>query len=73
MFFCDQEWALEGYQLWIVCDKGDQSLADGMENSHDTQEDHMDNGHSSESTRVMQLQFVKSALTVNPCSVCIAS
>lgn len=56
-----QEWGLEGYQLWIVCQE-EQSVNGFAE----TEEDN----HSI--TNVMQLQFVKSALTVNPCVVCIS-
>lgn len=62
--YCDfhwQEWGLEGYQLWVVCQE-EQSVNGFAE----TEEDN----HSI--TNVMQLQFVKSALTVNPCVVCIS-
>ncbi|KAK3091743.1 hypothetical protein FSP39_022283 [Pinctada imbricata] len=49
------EWALEGYQLWIVSEGTDRVEEDFV-------------GVGLDSSRVMQLQFVKSALTVNPCS-----
>lgn len=50
------EWGLEGYQLWVVCQE-EQSVNGFAETKEDN--------HSI--TNVMQLQFVKSALTVNPC------
>lgn len=56
-----QEWGLEGYQLWIVCQE-----EQGVNGFAETEQDN----HSI--TNVMQLQFVKSALTVNPCVVCIS-
>ncbi|CAG2191158.1 RIC1 [Mytilus edulis] len=49
------EWGLEGYQLWMVC--GDQKEAHQTDYNDNTQCSH-----------AMQLHFVKSALTVNPCS-----
>lgn len=42
-----QEWATEGYQLWMVKVEGDSS------------------------TNLIQLDFVKSPLSVNPCMVSI--
>ena len=53
-----QEWGLEGYQLWIIgsqCNEGD-------ENGQYATVDHTD---------IIQLQFAKSSLTVNPCMVCV--
>ncbi|KAL3868474.1 hypothetical protein ACJMK2_041275 [Sinanodonta woodiana] len=47
------EWGLEGYQLWMICS--------------DKEEDQQNMCQSVEATQLMQLQFVKSALTVNPC------
>ncbi|XP_060564510.1 guanine nucleotide exchange factor subunit RIC1-like isoform X1 [Ruditapes philippinarum] len=48
------EWGLEGYQLWMIgsqCNEGD-------ENGQYATVDHTD---------IIQLQFAKSSLTVNPC------
>ncbi|XP_033737683.1 RAB6A-GEF complex partner protein 1-like [Pecten maximus] len=50
------EWGLEGYQLWMVCETVETEL-EGYVGYHG----HRDMSH------IMQLQFVKSALTVNPC------
>lgn len=55
VYFIVQEWGLEGYQLWMLCEKTE----DG-----DTEEQ-----KKSSVSQIMQLQFVKSALTVNPCMV----
>ena len=51
-----QEWGLEGYQLWLVCSQ--------------TQEDDSGLYETINQSQLIQLQFVKSALTVNPCMVC---
>lgn len=51
-----KEWGLEGYQLWMVC-----------KNRKEVQ--HADYNDNTECSHVMQIHFVKSALTVNPCSV----
>ena len=61
LFLFGQEWGLEGYQLWMVCQEEPSSngFTEAEEESHSI-------------TNVMQLQFVKSALTVNPCLVCFA-
>lgn len=47
--------------MWVVCQE-EQSVNGFAETEQDN--------HSI--TNVMQLQFVKSALTVNPCVVCIS-
>lgn len=51
-----QEWSAEGYQLWMVRRLPDQDLGgdDGLDQPTDA---------------VVLLDFVKSALTVNPCMV----
>ena len=49
------EWGLEGYQLWMICTELKEIQ-------------HADCNDNTESSHVMQLHFVKSALTVNPCS-----
>ena len=50
-----QEWGLEGYHLWLVCSQ--------------TQEDDSGLYETIDKSQLIQLQFVKSALTVNPCMV----
>ena len=50
-----QEWGLEGYQLWLV--------------SSQTEEDDSGLYETIDRSHLIQLQFVKSALTVNPCMV----
>ena len=50
-----QEWGLEGYHLWLVCSQ--------------TEEDESGLYETIDKSHLIQLQFVKSALTVNPCMV----
>lgn len=50
-----QEWGLEGYHLWMI---GTQSAEE-----ESSQYESVDQSH------LIQLQFVKSSLTVNPCMV----
>lgn len=54
-----KEWACEGYQLWMV---REQSVLDSEDEN---------TSNSSTTYNVIQLDFVKSALTVNPCMVSI--
>ena len=69
------EWGSEGYHLWMVagaqpsaaaCSQTGETAAAEASNksSHEKQE------HSSH--QLLQMQFVKSSLTVNPCSVSIS-
>lgn len=51
-----KEWGLEGYHLWLI---GTQSTEEET-----SQYESVDQSH------LIQLQFVKSSLTVNPCMVC---
>ncbi|CAE1329860.1 RIC1 [Acanthosepion pharaonis] len=53
------EWGIEGYHLWIVCD----CFSDD-DNSSAEDENSKEGGIS---TQLIQMQFVKSTLTVNPC------
>jgi len=51
------DWSAEGYQLWMV-QKG-HNIVDNENNSINNVQD----------DKILQLDFVKSALTVNPCMV----
>lgn len=55
VFIPIQEWGLEGYQLWLI------SSQTGVEDN--VQYETVDQSN------IIQMQFVKSALTVNPCMV----
>lgn len=57
-----QEWSAEGYQLWMLRESPDPSLTE--ENG---------NGGPNLKCSLIQLDFVKSPLTINPCMVNIES
>ncbi|KAK3740876.1 hypothetical protein RRG08_011338 [Elysia crispata] len=68
------EWGLEGYHLWMVS----KSISHAKNNSDPEDNKHSEEGNSelisgeinnlkSHCTQLLQFQFVKSALTVNPC------
>ncbi|ESO90081.1 hypothetical protein LOTGIDRAFT_123886 [Lottia gigantea] len=54
------EWGLEGYHLWMVCESATDSK------SH-TEDDLPSSSIESSKSELIQFQFVKSALSVNPC------
>ena len=54
-----QEWGCEGYHLWMVSDKPKEALASSE--------------HQHMLPRLLQLQFVKAAVSVNPCVVSLAN
>lgn len=60
------EWGTEGYHLWLIS----QTEPQGTENG-ETEENAKDKATKpvGKQRKLLQLQFVKSALTVNPCTV----
>ena len=64
-----QDWGSEGYQLWMV--------SDHQQQPSDSSSSSVLNGETADSsacqcsaTCLLQLQFVRSVLSVNPCMVC---
>ena len=58
LYISSLEWGSEGYQLWVIS-KDPQSNTE----QHDFEP------LPAQQPKLLQLQFVKSALTVNPCTV----
>ena len=58
LFYPTQEWGCEGYHLWMVSDKP-KDAPSISENQHSL-------------PRLLQLQFVKAAVSVNPCVVSLS-
>ncbi|XP_014777792.1 guanine nucleotide exchange factor subunit RIC1 isoform X1 [Octopus bimaculoides] len=57
------EWGIEGYHLWMICKcftEEDNSSTEDEDPSEEEEEE-------SPSTQLLQMQFVKSSLTSNPC------
>ena len=67
------EWGLEGYHLWMVTRQKTPDDVDSNSSCHSECGDTTDNKLTEENvkstTNLLQFQFVKSALTVNPCAV----
>ena len=65
------EWGLEGYHLWMVTQQVKASTTESSDSDSHSQPDTDDNrfAEMGPSTVLMQFQFLKSALTVNPCTV----
>ncbi|XP_054278779.1 guanine nucleotide exchange factor subunit Rich isoform X2 [Macrosteles quadrilineatus] len=65
----DMEWSLEGYQLWMVKrhDPGGNNNNNSENNTNNNSESANDNTETTPRDTIIQLGFVKSALTVNPC------
>uniref|UniRef100_A0A4W3INZ1 Protein RIC1 homolog n=1 Tax=Callorhinchus milii TaxID=7868 RepID=A0A4W3INZ1_CALMI len=49
-------WGAEGYHLWVICSDGAPQTENDLENKNAVQQG-----------EILQFQFIKSALTVNPC------
>lgn len=58
LFFYLQTWGSEGYHLWVI---------DGNSSSNMKPERNANN--EAQQFGILQFQFIKSALTVNPCMV----
>lgn len=53
---CRQSWGVEGYHLWVI-------------SSTDATPVEVEGDEKLQQAGILQFQFIKSALTVNPCTV----
>ncbi|KAF3702017.1 RAB6A-GEF complex partner protein 1 [Channa argus] len=56
-------WGAEGYNLWVLPNKQERRTQEEQQ-----EEDTVEPPHSSLQAGILQFQFIKSALTVNPCT-----
>lgn len=68
------EWGLEGYHLWLVTNPVPKAYSPPLSQLEESFADECDrryhsNGEDPQSNQLIQFQFLKSALTVNPCMV----
>lgn len=61
-----QSWGAEGYHLWVIPNKRERRRP---EEQQQQEEEMVTPPHSSLQAGILQFHFIKSALTVNPCTV----
>lgn len=61
-----QSWGAEGYHLWVIPNKRERRRP---EEQQQQEEEIVTPPHSSLQAGILQFHFIKSALTVNPCTV----
>ena len=84
IYLLSKEWGCEGYHLWMVCDEEKKvvngkgvrrqlSVPDDVEvleaDELDNADDPETNGEPEIGTCLLQMHWIKSSLTVNPCMV----
>ncbi|XP_076613515.1 guanine nucleotide exchange factor subunit RIC1 [Chaetodon auriga] len=61
-------WGAEGYHLWVLPNKQERRRQEEQQQQQEEEEEMVAPPHSSLQAGILQFHFIKSALTVNPCT-----